>query len=198
MAGLLPTILAFTALLSVGALAVSMFHLGAGSLLVLAALGEHAVWLLPLHVAIALPAALFGGALFASAGPRTADRPTVSELAGTILIVTITSTYLVGWLMPEGYRASRKSMARFQHQPVEHGNEPPAALDLPRLLQNRSPAARENLRVRIRLVAPCILLGALAIVAIASPLTWSAQVALAATLIVFIWQARYLLERFGR
>ena len=197
MAGLLPITVALTALLSIGALVVSTFHLGAGFLLVLAALGENAIWLLPLHVAIVLPAALFGGALLASAGPRTPDRPGILEMAGMTLVVTMTSTYLVGWLMPEGYRASRTAMARFQDQAVERANESPAALDLPRLLQDSSPAARQNLRVRIRLVAPCILLGAVAMMATASPLTWSTHVAFGATLVVFIWKVRYLIERFG-
>ena len=59
--------------LTAAAFMVTIFHLGAGFLLLLAALGDAAFYLLALHAAIALPAAVFGGVLIAASGPRTSD-----------------------------------------------------------------------------------------------------------------------------
>lgn len=172
MYGLVPTTLALTVALSAAAFMVTIFHLGAGFLLYLAAPGDAAIWLLPVHVATALPAALFGGALLAASGPRTSDgRPAPQEIATLVLLVTVASVMLVGWVMPAGYRASSAAMDRFQERRVEGLAEAPASFDLDRLLADPSAAAREELQARVRVIAPCLVLGLIAWLLVASPLS---------------------------
>ena len=103
---------------------------------------------------------------------------------------------LVGWVAPAGHRASSAALARFQDRPAAAPPQSAAALDLEQLLADGSPAARQELRARGRVVAPCLVLGLVAALLVASPLAWRASLALAATALVFVWQMMHLISRY--
>ena len=196
MAGLLPGILGLTAIMTGAALFVTAAQIGPGFLLYLAMLGEHAVWLLPVHVAVVLPAALFGAALLAASGPGTDDlRTQPSDVIAVTIVASLLSLYLVGWMMPAGYHATNQAVARHTTAPVERSSPRPAGLELPQLWHTESPELRAELVQRLRLTIACVIFGGLAAALIASPLTWSYQTALGGTAVAFIWQMRELFAR---
>jgi hypothetical protein len=195
MFGLASSTLALTAILTGAALVVTMAQAGPGFLLYVAMLGEAAAALLPVHVAIALPAGVFGGALLAGSGPREqAERVQPAEVVMLTLVATLLSAWLVGWGMPAGYQATEWASARYVDAPaVEQATLRPAALNLSELLADESAAARAEIFNRLGHVAACLLLGALAAALVASPLSWSHHVALGGTAVAFIWRTGALL-----
>ena len=196
--GLITKTVGLTFALTGLAFMVTVLRFGAGFLIILAALGEQAVWLLPVHVVFALPAALCGGVLLTAAGPRASmDRPQAREVLTLAVIVSMVCVLLVGWTMPAANRASGASLARFQNTAVERPTESPASYDLPQLLTDRSPAAREHLRTRALLIAPCVVLGAIVTLLVASPFSWSTRTAIFGTVIVFVGQMRYVAGIFA-
>ena len=149
--------MALTAVFTALALLVTASHVGSGFLLYLAMLGGAAVWLLPVHVGLALPAAVFGATMLAASGPRAlADRPVARDVVVLTCFLTLLCVYLVGWVMPAGHAGTGARVARYQNAPVERPEaEPPAALQLPHLLADGSEAARAELYRRLWPVAAC-------------------------------------------
>jgi hypothetical protein len=190
-------VLGFTVLLTLGALFLTSAQVGPGFLLYLAMLGPTAAWLIPGHVAIALPFGLFGGTLLAGAGPRSADRVQPREVIGLTFVLALVSLYIVGWLMPSGFQATGAATARFVNKPGSDRVVPvkPASLELPQLLSERAdPAMSAELGRRVQLPLACLVLGLIGAGIIAAPFTWSNRTAVIVTLVLFIFQVRRWLE----
>jgi hypothetical protein len=189
MHGLLSSNLLMTLAFTIAAFFVMAFKLGAGFFLYLAALGPAAAWLVPGLVAQAMPAGLLGGTLMAAAGPRgEAYHVRAGEVLGFACAATLLSLYLVGWLAPEGFRATSDAMRPFQQNAVERPAAPPAALDMLDLVAERSEPARVELRRRLTLVISCAAAGIIAAAMVASRLVWSIRTALGVAAAAFIWQ----------
>jgi hypothetical protein len=195
MFGLGSSTFALTAILTGAALFVTAAQAGPGFLLYVAMLGDAAAALLPVHVAIALPAGVFGGALLAGSGPREQEgRVQPTDVITLTLVATLLSAWLVGWAMPAGYQATEQASARYVDSPAFQQPLRPAALNLFELLADDSAAARAELFKRLGHVAACLLLGALAAALVASPLSWSHQAALGGTAVALIWRTGALVR----
>lgn len=198
--GLFSSVLGLTTLLTVAAFFITSSLAGSGFLLYVAMLGPAALWLLPAHVALALPFGLFGGALLAGAGARTSDRAQAKEVIVLTIALTCLSLYLVGWLMPAAAHATGTAVARYQGSTAAGQAEAgrPSTYELPRLLAGRAdPEAGAELRRRLQPVAACLFLGLLAAGLVASPLTWRTRTAVIATVLLFILQVRRWLEAWS-
>lgn len=197
MYGLASTTFGLTIVLTGLALMVTAVHLGSDLVWLLALLGGAAAAVLPVHIAVALPAALFGGALLAGSGERSREmRTQPGDIMAFTIVVALFSLYLVGWAMPAAYHASAEATSRYVKQ-ERSGPASPAARELPDLLRDGSTEAQRELWQRLRLTIACIVFGALAAALVASPLSWSAQTALGATAVAFIWQTRELMARLA-
>ena len=171
---------------------------GPGFLIYIAMLGPTAAWLLPGHLALAMPFGLFGGALIAGAGPRTNDQP--RDVVYLTCVLAILCLYAVGWLMPAGFRATGEATDRFQSKAASERVAPvtPASFEPPRLIAERSdPAVRAELIRRLHPPGACLFLGLLAAGLVASPFTWRASTAAIVTIALFLFQVRRWLEAWS-
>jgi hypothetical protein len=197
MYGLGVSTLAVTAVATVAALFVTATHVGPGFVLYAAMLGDAIGWLLPVHVAVALPAGVFGGALLAGSGRRDAEgRARPADILTLTLVATLASAWLVGWMMPAAYEATAARSDRY----IDAGTKrpetpPPAALTLSELLADGSAEARAEVGSRLRLTAPCLILGLVAAALVASPLAWAPRSALGGAAVAFLWQIHELSQR---
>lgn len=197
MYGLGASTLALTAAATVGALFATATQVGPGFVLYAAMLGDAIAWLLPVHVAVALPAGVFGGALLAGSGPRDAEaRARPMEILRLTLVATLASAWLVGWMMPAAYEATAVRTDRYIDAGVKRPETPPpAALTLSELLADGSAEAVAEVVRRLRLTAPCLILGLVAAALVASPLAWTPGSALGGAAVAFLWQVHELSQR---
>ena len=184
-----PAVFVLTAVFTAGALLTTAFRLGTGFPLYLAILGVDAIWLLPVHIVLALPAGLLGGIVFAAGGTAKADESVdVRGAVRVTVLATMVSLLLIGWMMPWAHRATAAAIDRVRGMPVESTGEPlpPAALELPALLAASSDAARAELSWRLAPVAACLALGTVGVLLMAVPWTWTRRGALVVATLVFV------------
>jgi hypothetical protein len=178
-----------TVVFTLTAVTISLCRLGP---LAVAMLGGFALWLLPGHLAVSLPAAAFGGVLMTHAEgvDSNEDREEArGQTVRLILCTTLVSLLCVGWLMPWAYQESGRAFSRFvdRSSSVEEPARARADLTLEELLVRggSDPVARSELTRRAGWVGAAFFLPLLAILLCGAHRRWTYQSALGATVAVF-------------
>lgn len=177
-----------TVVFTIVAPVVSAFRLGP---LFLALFGPFVLWLVPAHLVVALPASGFGAVLITcveSTDPYESGEDLRADSIRLIVLTTLVSLLVVGWLVPWANQASGAAFSRYVDRPVEEPARTPGQLTLDELLVPAvtDSAARAELLQRAVWPAAAFVLPLFATLLYAVYPRWTYRAAVGTTVAVFV------------